>query len=440
MTMLLAAIGIFVATLVFVIWQPKGLGIGWSASAGAILALLVGVISLADVPVVWHIVWDATFTLIALILISLILDAAGFFEWAALHVARWGKGSGHYLFVLIVLLGSVVAAFFANDGAVLILTPLVYEMLHALRFKPATILAFIMAAGFVSDTTSLPFKVSNLVNIVTANYFDISFSEYAGVMVAVNFVSLAATLLVLYAFFRKDLPERFDVSALGDPANAIRDPFVFYAGWVVLVLLLAGYFLARTWNLPISIVAGSGALALALAAGREHLVRKQPKAVIPVWTIVREAPWQVVIFSLGMYLVVYGLRNQGLTAEISRALEWLGGQGFYLATLGAGFIFAGLSTVMNNMPTVLIGSLAIHQADLSPMVREAMIYANVIGCDLGPKITPIGSLATLLWLHVLAQRGMHIGWGLYFRIGIVLTIPVLTATLLGLAMWLQFLR
>jgi arsenical pump membrane protein len=440
MTMLLAAIGIFVATLILVIWQPRGLGIGWSATAGAILALLVGVVSFADVPVVWHIVWDATFTLIALILISLILDAAGFFEWAALHVARWGKGRGHYLFVLIILLGSVVAAFFANDGAVLILTPLVYEMLHALRFKPATILAFIMAAGFVSDTTSLPFKVSNLVNIVTANYFDISFPEYAGVMVVVNFVSLAATLLVLYGFFRKDLPERFDVSALGEPAKAIRDPFVFYAGWVVLVLLLAGYFLARTWDLPISVVAGSGALALALAAGREHLVRKQPRAVIPVWTIVREAPWQVVIFSLGMYLVVYGLRNQGLTAEIARALEWLGGQGFYLATLGAGFIFAGLSTVMNNMPTVLIGSLAIHQADLSPVVQEAMIYANVIGCDLGPKITPIGSLATLLWLHVLAQRGMHIGWGQYFRIGIVLTVPVLTATLLGLAVWLDFIR
>ena len=437
---MLIAILIFIATLILVIWQPKGLGIGWSALGGAVLALLAGVISWSDIPVVWGIVWDATFTLIALILISLVLDAAGFFEWAALHVACWGRGVGHYLFVLIILLGAVVAAFFANDGAVLILTPLVYEMLRALRFKPATILAFIMASGFVSDATSLPFKISNLVNIVTANYFHISFAEYASVMVVVNFVSLAATLAVLWLFFHKDLPARFDVSALADPKLAIRDPFVFYAGWVVLVLLLIGYFVSHRLGLPTSAVTGMGALALLLAAAREHVLRKQPQAVIPVMTILREAPWKVVIFSLGMYLVVYGLRNQGLTAEISRTLEWLQGQGFYTATIGAGFLFAGLSTVMNNMPTVLIGSLAIGDANLTPLFKEAMIYANVVGCDLGPKITPIGSLATLLWLHVLAQRGMHIGWGQYFRIGIVLTVPVLFITLLGLAVWLQILR
>ena len=437
---MLTAFFIFAITLAFVIWQPKGLGIGWSAVAGAIAALLAGVISFADIPVVWHIVWDATFTLIALILISLVLDAAGFFEWAALHVARWGKGYGHYLFVLIILLGAVISAFFANDGAVLILTPLVFEMLHALRFKPATILAFIMATGFVADTASLPFKISNLVNIVTANYFNISFADYASVMVVVNGVSIVATLAVTWLFFRKDLPPRFDVTAISEPRQAIRDPFVFYTGWVVLPLLLIGYFLSHGLGIPTSALTGAGAAVVLLAAAREHLLRKQPQAVIPVMTILREAPWQVVIFSLGMYLVVYGLRNQGLTLEISRSLEWLQGQGFYAATVGAGFLFAGLSTVMNNMPTVLVGSLAIHDANLLPAVKEAMIYANVVGCDLGPKITPIGSLATLLWLHVLAQRGMHISWGQYFRIGIILTIPVLLVTLMGLGAWLQFLR
>ncbi len=437
--MLIAAL-IFIATLTLVIWQPKKLGIGWSALGGALVALLSGVISLADVPIVWNIVWDATFTFIALILISLILDAAGFFEWAALHVARWGNGRGHWLFLLIILLGATVAALFANDGGVLILTPIVYEMLRALRFAPRASLAFIMATGFVVDTTSLPLMISNLVNIVTANYFDISFTSYALVMFPVNLVSLAATMLVLWLFFRKDVPPRFDISALDDPAKAIRDPFVFKMGWLVLILLLAGYFSAHSLHLPVSAVAGSAALILLMAAGREHFLKQQTRAVIPISTLLREAPWQVVLFSLGMYLVVFGLRNQGLTAELSRILEWLDGQGIWLATLGSGFLFAALSAVMNNMPTVLIGSLAIDDATLSPVVREAMIYANVIGCDLGPKITPIGSLATLLWLHVLAQRGMRIGWGYYFRVGIVLTAPVLLFTLIGLTAWLQFLR
>lgn len=142
---MLAAFVIFLITLVLVIWQPKGLGIGWSACGGAAVALILGVIHWADIPTVWHIVWNATATFIAVIIISLLLDKAGFFEWAALHVARWGKGNGRRLFVFLVLLGAAVSAIFANDGAALILTPIVIAMLQALRFSPQATLAFVMA-------------------------------------------------------------------------------------------------------------------------------------------------------------------------------------------------------------------------------------------------------------------------------------------------------
>ncbi len=434
------AVVIFLITLTLVIWQPRGLPIGWSAAGGALLALAAGVVYWGDIPLVWHIVWDATFTLVGLIVISLVLDGAGFFEWAALRVARWAGGRGHWLFLLLVLLGAATAAFLANDGAVLILTPLVLEMLHALRFPPRAMLAFLLAIGFVSDAASLPLKISNLTNIIVANYFGISFAHYAAVMVVVNFVALAATLAVLWLMFRKDVPARFDTHALAAPGSAIRDPFVFRAGWAVLVCLLAGYLASHALGVATSVITGIGALALVLAAAREHFLRRQPQAVIPVLTLLREAPWQVVIFSLGMYLVVFGLRNQGLTAEIARGLEWLASFGSLAATVGAGLLFGLLSAVMNNLPTVLVGSLSIHQATLSEGVREAMIYANVIGCNLGPKMTPIGSLATLLWLHVLAQRGVKIGWLEYCRVGVALTLPVLLATLLGLAGWLALIR
>lgn len=152
---MLAAFVIFLLTLIFVIWQPKGLGIGWSACTGAAVALTAGVIHLSDIPVVWHIVWNATGTFIAII-ISLLLDKASFFEWAALHVARWGGGRGRSLFVLLILLGAAVSVLFDNDGAALILTPIVIAMLLALRFSPQATLAFVMAAGFIADTASLP--------------------------------------------------------------------------------------------------------------------------------------------------------------------------------------------------------------------------------------------------------------------------------------------
>ncbi|SCC94562.1 arsenite/antimonite transporter [Thiomonas sp. X19] len=433
---MLAALLIFSATLILVIWQPRGLGIGWSALGGAALALAMGVIQLSDIPVVWHIVWDATFTFVGLIIISLILDEAGFFHWAALHVARWGGGRGRLLFPLIVLLGAVIAALFANDGAALILTPIVLAMLLALGFSPQAALAFVMATGFVADTTSLPLVISNLVNIVSAGYFQIPFDRYASVMVPVDIVSLAATLLVLVAYFRRDIPLRYDVAKLDAPASAIRDPLLFRWAFPVMVVLLTAYFVTAAYDVPVSFVTGIAALFMLALAGRWW--RGGRGAHIDVRGVIKHAPWQIVLFSLGMYLVVYGLRNAGLTTYLAQVLEALGQHGVFAAALGTGFISAGLSAVMNNMPTVLIGALGIHHAlGLSAPVREAMIYANVIGCDLGPKFTPIGSLATLLWLHVLARKGTTITWGYYFRVGMVLTAPVLAVTLAALALRLS---
>lgn len=426
---MLTAVLIFIATIVLVIWQPRGLGVGWSATFGAVLALLTGVVSVGDIPQVWHIVWNATATFIAVIIISLLLDEAGFFEWAALHVARWGGGSTRKLFAFIILLGAAVSALFANDGAALILTPIVIAMLLALRFSPAATLAFVMAAGFIADTASLPLVVSNLVNIVSADYFNIGFSEYASVMVPVNLVSVAATLLMLLWFFRKELPNTYDLAQLHHPDEAIRDRATFIAGWWVLAVLLIGFFVIEPLAVPISAIAAVCAFVLYVIAARGHAIN--------TGKVLKGAPWQVVIFSLGMYLVIYGLKNAGLTDYIAHLLTVFAGYGLWGASLGTGLLTAFLSSIMNNMPTVLVGALSIHAAEVDGMVQQAMVYANIIGCDLGPKITPIGSLATLLWLHVLAKRGITISWGYYFKTGIVLTLPILVATLCALALRLS---
>lgn len=285
---MLIAVLIFIATIALVIWQPRGLGVGWSAMMGAVVALLTGVVTLGDIPEVWSIVWNATGTFIAVIIISLLLDEAGFFKWAALHVARWGAGSTRKLFALFILLGAAVSALFANDGAALILTPIVIAMLLALRFSPAATLAFVMAAGFIADTASLPFVVSNLVNIVSADYFGISFNEYASIMVPVNIVSVAATLAMLLWFFRKDLPKTYDLNQLDNPSEAIHDRATFVAGWWVLALLLIGFFVIEPLGVPISAIAAFCALILYVIAARGHAIN--------TGKVLKEAPWQVVIF------------------------------------------------------------------------------------------------------------------------------------------------
>jgi arsenical pump membrane protein len=423
-----AAILIFIVTIVLVIRQPKGLGIGWSALGGALAALIFQIVSLEDIITVTGIVWNATLAFVAIIIVSVIMDEIGFFEWSALHMARLARGNGLKLFIFTTLLGAIVSAFFTNDGTALILTPIVLAQIRAMDIPLNKAIPFVMAGGFIADTTSLPLTISNLVNIVSADYFDIGFVQYAARMIIPNMFSIGASLAVLLWYYRKHIPQTYDSHMLKKPSEAIKHTGLFRWSWVILAVMMLGFLFSEALAIPVSAIIGTAAVLFLVAASSTGLIQTKKT--------VREAPWSVVFFSIGMYVVVYGLRNVGLTDILSTWIESFAHNGLFIATISMGFLSALLSSVMNNLPSVMVGALSIQDTDTTGLIREGLIYANVIGCDLGPKITPIGSLATLLWLHVLKKKGIAITWGAYFRTGIVLTVPTLLITLLGLYLWL----
>ena len=416
---MLLASSLFLITLLFVIWQPKGIQIGTSAMVGAVIAFTLGVVNLDDLFAVWDIVWDATFAFIGIIILSLVLDEIGFFEWCALKMAKFSKGDGVKMFVYSILLGALVSALFANDGAALILTPILLAKMRILQLNAKTILAFLLAGGFISDSASLPFVFSNLTNIVTANYFNIGFLEYLTNMYIPYIVSVFITIVVLLLVLRKDIPKRVDIDLLKDADSVLKNKTLFYFSWVFLALLLVGYFIGDAYDIPISVFALGGGLLFLLIA-------KLFKTVEPA-KIIKNAPWQVVWFSLGLYIVVYGLKNAGLTEYLTTFLLYLNEQGNLIAVLGTGFTSAILSAFMNNMPTIMVMDIA-----LKDITNTSMIYANIVGCNLGPKMTPFGSLATLLWLHTLNQKGVKIGFWQYSKFGLIVTPPILLAVLLTL--------
>ncbi|HUH42371.1 MAG TPA: arsenic transporter [Sulfurimonas sp.] len=416
---MLLPFSIFLVTLILIITQPRGFQIGTIAISGAIVAFLFGVVNFNDVVDVFDIIWDATLAFIGIIIFSMILDKIGFFEYCALKMAKLSGGSGRKMFFYSIILGALVSALFANDGAALILTPILLAKMNILRLNTKTILAFLLAGGFISDSASLPFVFSNLTNIVTANYFNIGFGTFFANMIFPFFISTLISMLILWIVLRKDIPLHVDITLLKNPKDAIKHKGLFNFSWFFIALLLCSYFIGDAYHLPISLFALGGALIFLLIAAFARAIK--PKEII------KDAPWQVVWFSLGLYIVVYGLKNAGLTDYLSEVLLYLNTQSQLVAVVGTGFLAAILSAVMNNMPTIMIMDIA-----LKDIGNDAMIYANIIGCNLGTKMTPFGSLATLLWLHTLEKKGIKINYYSYTKFGLLVTPIVLLVVLLSL--------
>ena len=393
---------------------------------------------LHHIPIVWARVGNATFTLISLIIIALSLGQAGWFRWLALHIANWGCGRGHLLFSLVILVGMLLSNVFTNVATTIVWTAAVMEILLLLGFSAKATLAFVFTSGFITDAASLLLPMSNPVNLIYVDYLQISWLRYVMVMLPVTIATIATSIIILWFYFEPQIPLTYNLARLPPPNRAIRDSLIFKLSFPILGLLLIGYLFAKVLNFPIAWIAAMAALVMVALAARSFNGRASRLSYI--LQLARQLPWRIILLILVLFLFSIGLDNLGITALLSQRLEILSNWGITLAASGSGFLATFIASVLNNLPTLLLNATAIENiTDIDPAVKEVMIYGNLIGCNLGAKITPLGSLSTLLWLNVLAPRGLPISWVYYIRLTYILTMPILFVSLLSLAIWLPWL-
>jgi len=422
-----SSLAVFIATLILIIRKPKQWHEAMFAVPAALLLLIVGNIGLDDASYIWKLIWNATLSLIGIMILTTVLDDIGFFRWAALHIVGKFRRRPMLLLIGFAALSSLIATFFNNDGAVLIMTPIALEATRLMGMSLPSRLAFLLGVGLMADTASASLLVSNLTNILTADYFGISFGDYARHMLFPGVTAALATMFVLFVAFRGTL--RKETKSLPDsmpfppPSSAIEDPGLFRFSWIVLVLILAGYLLGENLGLPVSAIACGGAALLWTVAGLRGSVNSKRVAL--------RAPWLIVVFAFAMNLVVYSLHLHGATDWFPALLEPLAKEGPAASIFGTGMLVSLLAAVLNNLPAVLISSLSITEAGGEGLLP----FAGLLGLTIGAKLTPIGSLATLLWLALMRRDGIRVSWGQYMRIVALLTLPVLLLSL-G-ALWLQ---
>jgi len=425
----LVSVGIFVFTLFLMIKQPRGINLRLAAGIGAVASLLLGTVTVDDAVMAFNDIWNAALAFVGIVTLSVTLDVMGFFKWAALRVVRLAKGSGLRLYFYVALLAAAVSILFANDSAVLILTPLVLEIVQQLKLDMKGKMAYLFAAGLIADTAAMPLITSNPVNIVSADFFHYTFIEHMVFMTPVAVVTIALSLIVVYLYFRKNIPEGYDphlVDAL-IVDGAVIQPRQLKVSFITLVVIDTLYVVASLNGVPVGFVIFGGAAFLlgfyVFTMSHSHVLAEEKRGVI---FILKRVNWDILVFMAGILLVVQGLKHAGAIQFYADAFAWCLTLPSILSTLVPSLIVTVSASAMNNWPMTMLGLLSVEQATtsyaLSSTGQTVLIFANIIGNNLGPHFFPIGSLAILMWLNTMKRKGLNIRLIDYLKVGSVLSI------------------
>ena len=433
-----AAIAIFAVTLFLMIKRPRGLRLGYAAGIGAVASLVLGTVSLGQAAQSFMDIWDAALAFIGIVALSVILDAMGFFKWAALRVVRLAKGSGVRLYFYVSLLTAAVSILFANDSAVLILTPIVLEIISQLKIDSKGRMAYLFAAGLIADTAAMPLITSNPINILSADFFKYTFIDHLVFMGPIAIATVASSMLLVYVFFRKKIPKVYDVALVDTLASGSTPipPKMLKISIATLIAIDVGYVFASLSRVPVSLVIVSGTvflLAVYWVNLRNGVVIKAERKGLK--SIAKDINWDIILFMLCIFLVVEGLTNAGVTELLASALVKASSLPSVLGVIAPSMVVTVGASFMNNWPMTILGLLSIKQAAVSGSALTGLIFSNVIGNNLGPHFFPLGSLAILMWLETMRRKGVNISLKEYLKVGAVLSIVEVVVA--SLVLWVE---
>jgi len=437
-----AALAIFIVTLFLMIKRPSGISLGLAAGIGAAASLLLGTVTLSDAAAAFVDIWDAALAFIGIVTLSVTLDAMGFFKWAAIKVVKLAGGSGLKLYFYVSLLTACVSILFANDSAVLILTPIVLEIISQLKIDAKGRLAYLFSAGLIADTAAMPLITSNPINIVSADFFKYSFIDHLVFMGPVAAATIISSLLLVYAFFRKRIPKSYSmelVEALNVGGQLIT-PSLLRISIATLITIDIGYVLASLNRLPVSIVICSGTLFLLgiyiVTLNKPSMLKEERKGIKG---IAREINWDILLFMISIFLVVQGLRHTGAIEFFAYLFTKTLALPQFPSVLASSMIVTIGASVMNNWPMTILGLLSIRQAansvSLNSQSLTSLVFSNIIGNNLGPHFFPLGSLAILMWLETMRRKGVTIRLRDYLKVGSV--VSILEVTIASFVLWLE---
>ena len=398
-------------TLVGIMIRPFKLNEAMIALAGALLLLILGLINPLEAASTLLKDWNTFLFFLGMMSLSALAEVAGLFDWLAVQAARLAGSSSRRLFLNTFLLGSIISMVLSNDATALILTPIVYTLVTRLRLP---VLPYLFACTFIADTASFLLPVSNPINIIITSRFPLDLPTFLRLLFIPCLVVIAVNIGVFFLLYRRQLQGRFDIKRLPSLEEAVKHKTYFRYTCTVLVLVAIAYVIASAAQLPLSLVALSGALLLLIGA----LYWKQTT----IQHTGKQVSWSIFGFIAGMFIVVQAIENTGLTTQFGQLLLHLSG-GTSFGAVMIGTLGSALGTnLINNVPMAVVLTSALHSTQHAPLaVQHGFIAASIFGCDLGPNLTTVGSLATVLWLLILRQRNVDVSGLDYFKVGVIVT-------------------